>query len=128
MRMHLNLRLTAFLAAISMALLVSIAARGAEAPYEKQLLRLAEVLGSVQYLRNLCGEEGNQWRDRMQALLESEDPDPARRARLVASFNHGYRTFRDSYAHCTASALEAIRRYMQEGETLSGDIASRYGN
>ena len=28
-----------------------------EAPYEQNLLRLAEVLGSLHYLRNLCGEQ-----------------------------------------------------------------------
>lgn len=103
-------------------------ARAADAPYEKQLVRLAEVLGSVHYLRNLCGEENDDWRKKMETLLATENPDPARRKALVASFNHGYRTFRDSYAKCTSSALEAIRRYMKEGEALSGAIASRYGN
>jgi predicted secreted protein len=29
---------------------------------------------------------------------------------------------------CTASATEAIDRYMKEGEALSRDIAARYGN
>jgi predicted secreted protein len=29
---------------------------------------------------------------------------------------------------CTASATEAISRYMKEGEALSRDIATRYGN
>jgi uncharacterized protein (TIGR02301 family) len=116
----------AFLCALPLAF--AVPARAAEAPYEKQLQRLAEVLGSVQYLRTLCGEEGNLWRERMDALLKSEDPDPARRSMLVASYNHGYRTFRDSYTSCTASAIEAIRRYMQEGETLASELASRYGN
>jgi uncharacterized protein (TIGR02301 family) len=116
----------AVLCAVPLAL--SVPARAAEAPYEKQLQRLAEVLGSVQYLRTLCGEEGNLWRERMEALLQSEDPDPARRSMLVASYNHGYRTFHDSYQSCTASAVEAIRRYMKEGEALAGELASRYGN
>ncbi len=100
----------------------------AEAPFEPGLMRLAEVLGSLQFLRNLCGEKGDQWRGQMEKLLESENPDPERRARFIASFNRGYRSFSSTYTQCTASATEAIGRYMKEGETLSRDIASRYGN
>lgn len=104
------------------------AAHAAEVPYEKELLRLAEILGSVHYLRNLCGEDEEKWRDEMRALLKSEDPSPERRAALMARFNHGYRSYQSSYRTCTDSALEAIRRYMKEGEELSSEIASRYGN
>lgn len=102
--------------------------RAAEAPFEPGLLRLAEILGSLHFLRNLCGESGDQWRSQMEKLLESENPDPKRRARFIASFNRGYRSFGGTYTHCTTSAIEAIDRYMKEGETLTRDIASRYGN
>ncbi len=105
-----------------------ISARAAEAPFEPGLMRLAEILGSLHFLRNLCGEKGDQWRGEMQKLLDSENPDPARRARLIASFNRGYRSFGSTYKQCTPSATEAINRYMREGESLSRDIASRYGN
>lgn len=100
----------------------------AEAPFEQPLLRLAEVLGSLHYLRNLCGETGEEWRKEMERLLETENPGPDRRARFVASFNRGYRSFDGVYVACTASATEAIARYMKEGEALSRDIATRYGN
>ncbi|MEX0955554.1 MAG: TIGR02301 family protein [Rhizobiaceae bacterium] len=99
-----------------------------EAPYEQQLLRLAELFGSLHYLRNLCGETGNDWRGHMETLLVHEEPEPERRARMVASFNHGYRSFGSVYTTCTASAVEAIERYMLEGETLTNDLVSRYGN
>jgi uncharacterized protein (TIGR02301 family) len=102
-------------------------APAAEAPFEPGLIRLAEILGSLHFLRNLCGESGDQWRGEMEKLLESENPDPERRARFIAAFNRGYRSF-GGYTHCTASATEAIARYMKEGETISRDIASRYGN
>ena len=103
-------------------------ARAAEAPFEPGLMRLAEILGSLHFLRNLCGEKGDQWRVEMEKLLETENPDPERRARFIASFNRGYRSFGGTYTQCTASATEAIARYMKEGEQLSRDIASRYGN
>ncbi|AZO63136.1 MULTISPECIES: TIGR02301 family protein [unclassified Mesorhizobium] len=123
-------RASPFLAAslaISMAVTVQPASP-AEAPFEPGLMRLAEVLGSLHFLRNLCGEKGDQWRLEMEKLLESENPDPNRRARFIASFNRGYRSFSGTYTQCTPSATEAIARYMKEGETLSRDIASRYGN
>lgn len=99
-----------------------------EAPFEAGLMRLAEVLGSLHFLRNLCGESGNDWRGQMEKLLESENPNAERRARFIASFNRGYRSFSGSYKSCTPSAIEAINRYMKEGESLTRDIASRYGN
>ena len=86
------------------------------------------MLGSLHFLRNLCGETGNGWREQMEKLLEAENPDAERRARFIASFNRGYRSFEGTYSSCTASATEAIGRYMKEGETLSRDITARFGN
>ena len=106
----------------------AIPARAVEAPYEPGLMRLAEILGSLHFLRNLCGEKGDRYRVEMEKLLQSENPAPDRRARFIARFNHGYRSFADTYRQCTPSATEAIKRYMAEGEMLSRDIASRYGN
>src|SRR5262245_48307452 len=103
-------------------------AAAVEAPFESRLMRLAEVLGSLHYLRNLCGENGNHWREQMEKLLEAEKPDAARRAKFIANFNRGYRSFDNIYVSCTRSAAEAINRYMKEGEALSREIAVRYGN
>ena len=115
-------------APVALGLFVAPAARAAESPFEDQLVRLSEILGALHYLRNLCGEAGQDWRGRMEALLEAENPDEARRARFVASFNRGYRSFETTYAACTDSAVAAIARYMKEGEALSRDTAARYGN
>lgn len=104
------------------------AARAAEPLYESRLLRLAEILGSLHFLRTLCGEEGGAWRGQMEALLASENPAPERRLRLVAGFNRGYRSFDAIYSTCTSSATESIARYVKEGEELSRDIAVRFGN
>ena len=97
-------------------------------PYDAKLVRLAEVLGSIHYLRNLCGEVSNQWRDQMEGLLAAESPDPVRRARLVASFNRGYRTFDSVYVTCTQQALEAANRYQTEGVALTREITARYAD
>lgn len=113
-------------AAVSVAGAPAFAA--SEAPFEQPMLRLAEVLGSLHYLRNLCGETGETWRKEMEDLLATENPVPERRAKFIASFNRGYRSFDGVYVSCTASATEAITRYMKEGEALARDIATRYGN
>jgi uncharacterized protein (TIGR02301 family) len=109
-------------------LAVAAPARAAEGPYESGLLRLSEVLGSLHFLRNLCGEKGDKWRGEMEKLLTAENPDAERRARFIANFNRGYRSFAANYTSCTASAAEAINRYMKEGEQLSKEIAVRFGN
>jgi uncharacterized protein (TIGR02301 family) len=97
-------------------------------PYEAKLVRLAEVLGSVHYLRRLCGEKSMIWRQSMEDLVQAENPPPERKAKLIASFNHGYRAFDGVHVRCSESAGSALALYMTEGEALSNDIASRYGN
>jgi uncharacterized protein (TIGR02301 family) len=99
-------------------------------PYEGKLMRLAEVVGSVHYLRTLCKAPGAaQWRADMQALLDSEtNNEPQRKARLTAAFNRGYRAFASVYTGCTPSAIVAEERYRSEGATLSTEITSRFGN
>ncbi|WEX07659.1 TIGR02301 family protein [Chelativorans sp. AA-79] len=110
------------------AMILSLSPAAAQAPYDPQLMRLAEVLGSVHFLRGLCGEKEGVWRAQMEALLDAEAPSEERRAKLVASFNRGYRSFAGVYTSCTDSALQAIDRYMKEGETLTNEITLRYGN
>ncbi len=117
-----------FATMIATALASAAPARAAEAPYEPQLMRLAEILGSLHFLRNLCGEDGDEWRVRMEEFMTAEAADEARRARFVARFNRGYQAFEASYRTCTESALEAIARYMREGERIARDVALRYGN
>jgi uncharacterized protein (TIGR02301 family) len=99
-----------------------------EPPYEAPFLRLSEILGAVHYLRRLCdSDEGNLWRDEMQALIESEAPSPIRRARIIDRFNRGYESFRSVYRTCTPAAALAIDRYMDEGVKIARDITARYG-
>ena len=42
------------------------------APYDGDLQRLAEILGALHYLRGVCNaNDGQKWRNEMQALIES---------------------------------------------------------
>ena len=46
------------------------------APYEPEMLRLSEIMGSLAFLRSLCtAAEAAEWPQRMQALIEEQAPD-----------------------------------------------------
>ncbi|WP_157015167.1 TIGR02301 family protein [Mesorhizobium xinjiangense] len=115
---------------IALALIAAAPAPAAaiDAPFEARLTRLSEILGALHYLRNLCGEDSDRWREQIQALIAAENATGERRAKFIASFNRGYRAFSDSHLACTASTAEVIARYMKEGETLSHEIATVFGN
>ena len=96
--------------------------------YEKDLLRLAEILGALAFLRPLCGAlDGPEWPKRMRALLDAESGSAERRDRLAGTYNRGYQSYALTYRGCTPSAEEATARFIREGETLSRTIATRYG-
>jgi uncharacterized protein (TIGR02301 family) len=104
-------------------------AEDAAAPFDGDLQRLAEILGTLHYLRGICGSnEGAKWRNQMQALIDAETPAGDRRARMIAGFNRGYNGFQQTYRTCTPAALVAIRRYIDEGSKISRDLTARYAN
>ncbi|GJE55705.1 hypothetical protein EKPJFOCH_2200 [Methylobacterium thuringiense] len=98
------------------------------APYDRDLLRLSEIIGALAFLRGLC-EAGDaaEWPTRMKSILESEGVTPNRRDRLAGAYNRGYRGYALTYRVCTPSAAEATNRYLGEGERLSHGIAGRFG-
>ena len=97
--------------------------------YNDQMMRLAEILGSLHYLRDLCGAEENQlWRDQMQDMLAKEKPSQDRRLKLTARFNRGFRSYQEIYRECTPSAAEAANRYLRQGTRIAAEIPNRYGN
>ncbi|MEH2472169.1 uncharacterized protein (TIGR02301 family) [Nitrobacteraceae bacterium AZCC 2161] len=107
----------------------SARAQDAAAPFDGDLQRLAEILGTLHYLRGICGNnEGAKWRNEMQALVDAETPSGERRARMIAGFNRGYNGFQQTYRTCTPAAGIAIRRYIEEGTKISRDLTARYAN
>jgi uncharacterized protein (TIGR02301 family) len=99
------------------------------APYDRDLQRLSEILGSLHFLRAICGSnEGQKWRNEAQTLIDTEAPAGERRDLMIASFNRGYRAFQQSYRTCTPAADFAIRRYLAEGAKIAREITARYAN
>ncbi|WP_208995829.1 TIGR02301 family protein [Pannonibacter tanglangensis] len=98
-----------------------------EPPYERQLLRLSEILGALHFLRPLCARADEPgWRDRMETLLAAEAADEARKRRFIERFNQGYRGFAAVYHSCTPAAREAMTGYISEGSSLIRDVTARY--
>ncbi len=92
-------------------------------PYDDRLFRLSEILGAVHYLRELCGaEEGQQWRERMAELVQSEGTSALRKAKLTRSFNKGYQSYSRTYNTCSPSAQNAINRFLAEGATIADTL------
>lgn len=98
------------------------------APYDRDLMRMAEVIGSLSFLRSLCASpDAAEWRARMKALIEAEGLTAARRDRLAGAYNRGYRSYALTYRVCTPAAHEAAARFLAEGERLSHALAGRFG-
>ncbi len=101
----------------------NIPAEPGDKPYDSQLFRLAEILGTLHYLRELCGaNEGQVWREHMRELAASEGTSALRRAKFVESFNRGYRDYSRTYRACTQPALVAIQRFMDQASAISDGL------
>jgi uncharacterized protein (TIGR02301 family) len=96
--------------------------------YEKDLLRLAHLMGALAYLQTLCGDaDAPQWAMRMQALLDAETPQPSgRRNRLAGAYNQGVQDLTPIYRTCTASAKTLSAKHADEGAALTRSLERKY--
>jgi uncharacterized protein (TIGR02301 family) len=100
----------------------------APAPYEADLIKLAEILGGLALLRQVCeGADKDIWAARMRALIEVEGRSPTIRDRLAGAFNQGFRAYALLHRRCTPASQEASVRLAREGDDLSRALASRFG-
>lgn len=113
-------------ATVMLALPVTAPAFAIDPPYQGQMERLSEILGSLYMLAPLCGQTETDWRGQMSDLITLDEPDEDRRARLAGAFNAGYEAYARFYSTCTPSAELAISRLLSEGEGLARDIHQRY--
>jgi uncharacterized protein (TIGR02301 family) len=95
-------------------------------PYEPQMERLAEILGSLYFLNPLCAAGATDWRGHLAELVTLDQPDEDRQQRLYGAFNGGYVAYARLYRSCTASAREALTRLLVEAEATARDIHARF--
>jgi uncharacterized protein (TIGR02301 family) len=102
----------------------------AGAPVDDEPLRretaadLAYVLGEIHALGRLCpGFGAENWRARMEGLLQVEAADEAFRRRLMKRFNSGYLEASAAHPSCGPGGARAARRAQSEGAQLSSRLA-----
>ena len=98
-------------------------------PYESKLERLAELLGTLSFLRDLCGTgDGERWRGKMADLMSAEGASGLQRERLAGAFNKGLHDYQVTYKQCTPAASVVIDRAMLEGASLTRELSTRFGS
>ncbi len=113
--------------AVTLLALWAAPARAIDPPYQAQMERLAETLGSLYFLEPLCrGKDASDWRAEMSQLIDLDQPDDDRRQRLTGAFNDGYSAYGRLYRSCTVSASEALARLMAEAQQIAREIHTRY--
>lgn len=125
MRRPRFLRRLSFACVIALGL-VPGAALAIDPPYQAQMERLAEIMGSLYFLAPLCGPGGDDWRQQVADLIALDQPDEDRQQRLYGAFNGGYAAYSRLYRECTSSASEALTRLLIEAEKTARDIHARY--
>lgn len=121
------MRLRSLFAAVLMSLALSSQPAGAiDPPYQDEMERLAQLLGSLYFLQPLCQPGVEDWRSQMADLIALDEPDEDRRQRLAGAFNEGYAAYGRLYRVCTVSASEALTRLLVEAEQMARDIHSRF--
>ncbi len=95
--------------------------------YEAKLLRLSEILGSLSFLRDLCGDsDGPAWRAEMNVAAcrggaAAAAPDAAHRP-----LQPRLRDLQRRLPNLHAFGRLAISRYLSEGQSLASDVRGRY--
>lgn len=121
--MHAFLRPILCLVAVLCAISPSMAI---DPPYQRQMERLAEVMGSLYYLQPLCKTGTEDWREQMSELISLDEPDEDRRQRLAGAFNTGYTGFSRLHRNCTPASREALSRLLVEAQQLARAIHTRF--
>lgn len=95
-------------------------------PYQAEMERLTEIMGSLYFLQPICGIDAEDWRQHASDLISLDNPDDDRRQRLIGAFNQGFSAYSRTYRQCTESAEEAMMRLLVEAERASRDIHTRF--
>ncbi|WP_160172806.1 TIGR02301 family protein [Devosia sp. LC5] len=94
--------------------------------YQREMERLAEIMGSLYFLQPLCKAGNTDWRAQMSDLISLDEPDEDRRQRLAGAFNGGYTAYARFHRACTPAAHEALTRLLAEAERTARDIHTRF--
>ncbi|AVX05203.1 hypothetical protein MXMO3_02692 [Maritalea myrionectae] len=115
-----------YLSVLLLCLSSALPAKAIDPAYQPQMERLAEIMGALYHLDDLCMRSGVDWRLQLAELMDLDEVDDDRRARLAGAFNANYTDFQQTYSRCTDSANMLTGRFLDEGAKISYDIHIRY--
>ena len=111
---------------LAMVLCAVVPSFAIDPPYQRQMERLAEIMGSLYFLQPLCSPAPEDWRAQMAELIALDEPDEDRRQRLAGAFNVGYTAYSRFHRACTPAARAAMTRLLTEAEKTARDIHTRF--
>ena len=86
---------------VALMMMMPVPAGAIDPPYQAEMERLSEILGSLYFLQPLCQPGVIDWRSQMAELISLDEPDEDRRQRLAGAFNDGYTAYARLYRVCT---------------------------
>ena len=101
-------------------------------PFEPQLLKMAELMGALAFLADICSNEasnaqsGQIWRDKTALLMDAETSGPRLRGLMAGAYNRGYSDLEVNYKGCSQPALALYEHDLEMVHRLSQDLARRY--
>jgi uncharacterized protein (TIGR02301 family) len=110
-------------AALALALMLAAIPSRAD-DLDSGLMRLAEILGSVHHLREVCGaHEGALWRNKMIDMLNAAALDAERRQLMIAHFNDAYYQAQNAFPDCSDGAAVKSNTLLDEAHKLAARLA-----
>ncbi len=102
-------------------------------PYEPQIIKLAEIMGSLAFLSELCGppagvQQSDIWRQKAQQFLNAEPMSEARKQRFAGAYNRGLQGYKLVYRSCTPNARLSVERLLSDGAKLTRELVGRFGS
>lgn len=89
------------------------------------LMRLAEILGSVHHLRDVCGaNDGLLWRNKMIDMMNVAKLDPKQRKAMISHFNDAFYDARTRFPQCTSDAANRANALFDEAHRLAERLAN----
>ncbi len=97
----------------------------AASQFNDGLTRLAEILGSVHHLRDVCGaNEGSLWRNKMIDMMNVAKLSPKERKTIIAHFNNAFYEARTRFPRCTSDAAKRANSLFNEAHRLAARLVN----
>ena len=101
-------------------------------PYEGDILKLSELMGSLAFLADLCpdlhdpAQNGAMWRQKAQSLLDTQAKSDTLKALMAGAYNRGYQDYEVNYHACTDVARTAFSHDLSAINRIASALTRKY--